>query len=111
MVNLLEFINQHEAMIKGYRLSYEEYHNKNIQKSEKEENNKKKLTTLKEIEHEDNDFLKNFQINKSVIEKFTKHPDLIIPNEKTFKHELHLSPNLIKPKAIKKSEPKMFNET
>ena len=35
MVNLLEFINQHETAIKGHRAPFDSYHNKHIQKIKK----------------------------------------------------------------------------
>lgn len=91
-------------------MTYDNYKQKNFQTLQNIEEIKVDKSIPKEVDNEENDILKNFQITNHMLEKFTKHPDLIIPSERMFKQEVNLSPNLLKPRAIKKGEPQKFND-
>jgi len=53
---------------------------------------------------------KNYQIDLKTLEKFIKPSNLIVPNENKFKSDINISPNLLKPRALRISETKRFND-
>ena len=64
----------------------------------------------KENDKEEVDMFKNYQIDLKTLEKFIKPSNLIVPNENKFKSDINISPNLLKPRALRISETKRFND-
>lgn len=100
MVNLLEFINLHESLIKGNKIHLPDIRKFDESSSQSEPQVNGKADREGEVENDDHELLKNFQIDVKAIEKFIKPQNLIVPNENRFKNDIKLSPNLLKPRAL-----------
>ena len=64
----------------------------------------------KENDLDDIDVFKNYQIDLKTLEKFIQPSNLIIPNENKFKTDINISPNLLKPRALRLSDTTKFND-
>lgn len=49
-------------------------------------------------------------MDNQALEKFLKPTNLIVPTENRFKNDFSLSPNLLKPKALRAGHPSTFQE-
>lgn len=56
------------------------------------------------IDQQKKDIFHNYKIDQTILEKFIKPYNLIIPNENKFKSDVNISPNLLKPWALRISE-------
>ena len=103
MVNLLEFINQHEHTIKGSTMVYcfqedevdgpdNPSQREDVEIGERESQNVEKK--------DEKDIFDGFVLDKKTIEQFLKPVNLVVPNESKFKNIDFLSPNLTKPQAL-----------